>query len=155
MRLSFPLLAIAACAGLLAATAGATIVPQKGIAGVSIGMSQAKVRSVLGKPLLVRHGSNDFGTYTSFIYKDLQVAFQGNASVTDISTVRKSERTAGGIGVGSTEAQVKAKLKGVTCKTENGYHHCFLGKFLPGHRVTDLSMKKGRVRVIDVGLVLD
>jgi hypothetical protein len=155
VRFTFLLLAVAACAGLLAAPAGATIVPQKGIAGVSIGMSQAKVRSVLGKPPSVQHGTNDFGRYTIFRYAGLQIMFQDNAAVTDVSTTRAGERTAGGAGVGSTEAQLKAKVKGLTCKTETGYRHCYLGKFLPGRRVTDFAIKRGKVSRVDVGLVAD
>jgi hypothetical protein len=136
-------------------TAGGAILPQKGIAGVNIGMSQGKVRSVLGAPVSVRHGKNDFGKFTMFRYAGLHVIFQGNSAVTDVSTTRKSERTGSGAGVGSTEAQVKAKVAGVKCKIENGFHHCFVGRFLPGKRVTDFLFKNGRVTRVDVGVVID
>jgi hypothetical protein len=149
------LLAAVAAALALAAVAGATIVPQKGIAGVSIGLSQGQVRSMLGAPTSAKHGKNDFGKYTQFRYPGLVVTFQGNRSVTDVSTTRKSERTAAGVGVGSTEAQVKAKVRGVKCKNESGYHHCYLGAFRPGKRVTDFVITKGRVSRVDVGVVID
>lgn len=155
MRRALPLLAAAALAAVLAASSAATIVPQKGIAGVSIGMSQGKVRAVLGKPASVKHGSNDFGKYTVFKYRGLQVTFQGNATLTDVSTARTSERTASGVGVGSTEAQVKAKVKGVKCATDSGFRHCYLGKLTAGHRVTDFSIKRGKVTRVDVGVVID
>ena len=77
-------------------------------------MSQGKVRSVLGKPVSVKRGSNDFGRYTIFKYGGLRVSFQGNGGATSISTTRAGERTVRGIGVGSTEAQVKAKVSGVS-----------------------------------------
>lgn len=139
----------------LAAVAGATIVPQKGIAGANIGMSQAKVRAVLGKPAKVKHGTDSFGPYTQFKYAGLTVMFQGNKSVTQISTTRSSEKTTSGAGVGSTEAQLRAKVKGLTCKTESGFRHCYLGSFKPHKRVTDFSIKKGRVYRVDVGIVTD
>jgi hypothetical protein len=155
MRRALPLVASVAVAGLCAASSAATIVPQKGIAGVSIGMTQGKVRSVLGKPASVKRGSNDFGKYTIYKYGGLQVNFQGNATVTAVSTTRTSERTASGVGVGSTEAQVKAKVRGVKCATDSGSRHCYLGKLGAGHRVTDFSIKRGKVTRVDVGLVID
>jgi hypothetical protein len=155
MRRVLPVLAAAAVAAAFASSAGATIVPQKGIAGVTIGMTQGKVRSVLGKPVSVKRGSNDFGKYTIFKYGGLQVNFQGNTTVTAVSTTRTGERTASGVGVGSTEAQVKAKVKGVKCETDSGFRHCFLGKLTAGHRVTDFSIKRGKVTRVDVGAVID
>jgi hypothetical protein len=155
MRYGLPFIAAAALAAAVAASADAAIVPQKGIAGVSIAMTQGQVRAALGKPSAVKHGSNDFGKYTQFRYPGLEVNFQGNTAVTDISTTRRSERTASGAGVGSTEAQVKAKVKGVKCATDSGFRHCYLGKFRAGHRVTDFSIRSGKVYRVDVGLVVD
>jgi hypothetical protein len=155
MRRAFPLAAAAAVACVIAASADAAIVPQKGIAGVTIGMTQGKVRAVLGVPKSVKRGTNDFGKYTVFHYSGLQVNFQGNATVTDVSTTRTGERTASGVGVGSTEAQVKAKVKGVKCETNSGFRHCYLGKLGAGHRVTDFSIKRGKVSRVDVGVVID
>jgi len=138
-----------------AVAAAATIVPQKGIAGVSIGMSQGKVRSVLGKPSKVKHGTDSFGPYTQFKYPRLSVLFQSGSTVTQISTTRASEKTKTGAGVGSTEAQLRAKVKGLTCKTEGGFRHCYLGSFRPHKQVTDFSIKKGKVIRVDVGIVND
>jgi hypothetical protein len=138
----------------LAAAAGAAIVPQKGIAGVSLGMTQAQVRSVLGKPPKVKHGTGAFGPYTKFQYPGLVVTFQGKVS--DVTTTRSSERTSTGVGVGSKEADVRAKVKGVKCKTESGgFRHCYVGSFLPGKRVTDFRIKHGKVTSVEVGFVSD
>jgi hypothetical protein len=156
MRLAFPMALAAVALALAASSASAAIIPQQGIAGVKIGMSPAKARGVLGKPTKVKHGKNDFGVYTVFIYPGLFVTFQGNGAVTGVETTRASEKTATGAGVGSTEAQLRAKVKGLTCKTESGYRHCYLGTFLPGRRVTDFSLTvNGRVVRVDVGLVID
>jgi hypothetical protein len=142
-------------AAVLACPAAATIIPQKGIAGVRIGMTPGKVRSVLGAALSEDHVKSEFGAATVFRYRGLQVTFQGGGPVTNMSTTRRGERTANGVGVGSTEAQVKAKVKGVTCKTDSGFRHCYLGKLSAGYRVTDFSIKRGKVSRVDVGVVID
>lgn len=135
----------------LAAPAGAVLVVQQGMAGIRLGMTKAEVRAKLGPPVATKHGSNDFGTYTELRYSGLRVTFQGNRTVTAISTSARRERTRRGIGVGSTKAAVRARVAGIRC--ERG--HCFVGKFLPGHRVTDFFLRNGRVSSITVGFVID
>jgi hypothetical protein len=147
--------ALAASALVQPVAPGAAIVPQVGIAGVKLGMSQGKVRSTLGKPTRVQRGTNEFGAYTELTYAGLRVSFQGNSAVTNIRTTRRTERTGSGVGPGSTEAQVRAKVTGVRCKTEFGLRHCWVGRFLAGRRVTDFRIKKGRVTTVDVGIVID
>jgi hypothetical protein len=138
-----------------AAAASAAIVPQRGIAGVRLAMTRAQVRAVLGAPAAVAHGSNDFGSFTVYRYRGLRVTFQGNRTVTAILATRASERTAAGVGVGSTEGQVRAKVAGVRCRTESGFRHCFVGRFLAGRRVTDFRIKRGHVTSVQVAFVLD
>jgi methylmalonyl-CoA mutase cobalamin-binding subunit len=138
-----------------AAAASAAIVPQRGIAGVRLTMTRAQVRAVLGAPAAAIHGRNEFGSFTVYRYRGLRVTFQGNRTVTGILTTRASERTAAGVGVGSTEGQVRAKVAGVRCRTESGFRHCFVGRFLPGERVTDFRIKRGHVSSVQVAFVLD
>ena len=138
-----------------AAVASAAIVPQRGIAGVRLEMTKAQVRAVLGAPRRAVHGSNEFGSFTVYRYRGLRVTFQGNRRVTDVFTTRRTERTARGVGVGSTEGQVRAKVAGVRCRTESGFRHCFVGRFLPGRRITDFHIRRGRVTSVEVGFVVD
>ena len=89
----------------------------------------------------------------------VQVTFRGTgktATVVNLSTTSRKERTSGGIGVGSSERALAAKLKGERCVTQLGYRHCYLGNWKPGYVVTDFSISKsGRVTRITLGLVID
>ena len=151
-------MAVAIVAALLvAAPAGARLIPQRGMAGVTLGMSRAQARAVLGTPSRSIHARNEFGAYTELRYKArlLRLVFQGNAGLTAISTSGRRERTRAGVGVGSTEAQVKAGVHGVRCGPLGSRRHCFLGTFSPGKRVTDFWLTNGRVTRIVVGFVID
>jgi hypothetical protein len=146
-RILLVLLAAAA----FAAGAGATIVVERSIAGVSIALSQKKVRAILGKPAKVIHARNEFGPYVEYRYRGLVLDFQGGNPLSNISTIRRSERTAKGIGVGSTRRLVRQKVRGVRCEQTI----CTVGKLLPGRIVTTFYLRKGIVRRVSIGRVLD
>jgi hypothetical protein len=138
--------------------AGAVIRPQKGMAGVRLGMTQSQMRDRLGTPRHVRQGQNDFGPYTQFLYPhSIAVTFQGNRRVTGISTRGRAERTERGVGVGSSENAVRAKVGHVHCETIVGARTCHVGTFKAGRRVTVflISKKSGRVSTVTVSFVLD
>jgi hypothetical protein len=132
-------------------TAKAVIVPQRSIAGVELEMTKAQVRSVLGDPRRVVHGTNEFGRYTVFRYRRLSVTFQGGANVTHVQTNRLRERTVRGAGVGSTRGELRARVVGIRCRPR----FCFKGRFLPGRRVTVFRFCDGIVTRVEVGFVID
>jgi hypothetical protein len=139
----------------VAAPSAAMIVVQRGIAGLELKMTKAQVRAKLGTPPKVRTGTNDFGRYTEFVYPRVTVLFQSGSRATAFRTFSRAERTPKGVGVGSTERQVKAKVGGVRCSTDSGVRHCYVGRFLPGRVVTDFQIRKSRVTSIVVGFVVD
>ena len=126
------------------------------MAGITLDMTQAQVKKVLGSGSAQR-GKNDFGPYTILRYPklDINVIFQGNARVTTITTSGKRERTTKDIGVGSSERAVKRNVRGVKCETFAGIRSCHVGSFLPGKRVTDFVIRRGRVSRVTIGYVID
>lgn len=153
MRRALILIAVFTLA--LAAPAGATIVVQRGIAGLELRMTKAQVRAKLGTPAKVKTGKNEFGRFTQFVYARVTVLFQSGSRVTALRTFSRAERTAAGVGVGSREADVKAKVAGVKCESVSGARHCYVGQFLPGKRITDFLIRGGRVTSVVVGFVVD
>jgi hypothetical protein len=151
-----PAVALAVVALLaLPSPAGAAIVPQQGIAGARLQMTKAQVRAKLGAPKKTLEGKNDFGPYSTWVYPRVTINFQGRKKVTSMQTLSPLERTASGVGVGSTEARVKAKVQGAKCTTTVGSRQCIVGVFKPGRTVTVFSIKAGKVRAVVVGIVID
>jgi hypothetical protein len=150
MRRALFLVVLAALA--VATPAGAAIVPGQSIAGVELGMTQTEVNWTLGLPPVTQHGSNEFGSFTKFKYHRLTVTFQGDVQVTAVKTTRKLERTAHGIGVGSTRAELRAGVTHLRCDTPR---LCRKGRLLPGHRVTVFRLYHGKVTSVLVGFVID
>jgi hypothetical protein len=139
----------------LPASASARIVPQRGIAGANLDMTQAQIRAKLGEPDRVSHPKSPiFGTYTTWYYGGTSVDMfrTQDRKVFNLSTTAKSEKTSTGVGVGSTAAAVKSGVKGSRCDQK----HCWVGRFEGGRKVTDFQLStKGRVTRVTVGYVLD
>jgi hypothetical protein len=153
VRKTFAATALIALA--LPASAAARIVPQRGIAGANLDMTQAQVRAKLGKPDKVRHPTSPiFGQYTTWFYGGTSVDMFRNqdGKVFNLSTTSKREKTSTGVGIGSTAAAVKKGVKGARCDQK----HCWVGRFEGGRKVTDFALSaKGRVTRVTIGYVLD
>lgn len=149
--------AAAALAALsLPAAAPALVQIDKGIAGVRLGNTVAQVHAALGRPARVANGANDFGRFRQETYRGgIVVFFQGARSVTSVVTTGLGDRTAKGIGIGSTEAAVRANVPGVRCETTLGARSCHTHSFTAGRRVTDFFIRNGRVTRVTVGFVID
>jgi len=152
-----PVLAVALLAPLGApAAAEALIQVDRGIAGARLGNSRAEVRAALGAPAASRSGTNDFGPFLQWRFKGgITVHFQGRREVSAVTTTGRGDRTARGVGVGSTEAAVKAHVRGVRCETSFGTRSCHTGTFTIGEIVTDFFIRNGKVTRVTIGRVLD
>ena len=142
-------------AGAASAIGEGRIVPQKGIAGVRLGMTQAQVKADIGLPAKVERGNNEIGPYTTYRYRTFTVTFFGGPKVTQLDTHSPRKRTASGVGVSSSRADVRAKVAGIRCLKEFGYHHCYVGSWQPGRVITDFALKNGRVTSVSIGYVID
>jgi hypothetical protein len=138
--------------------AEAVIVPQQGMAGVRLGMTEAQVRGVLGRPTSIAHPRNEIlGRFTLLRYGAIGISlFSGSGGrVFAIATTGRSQRTTRGVGVGFPEASVRRLVPGVRCRTEFGRRHCYVGAFLPGRIVTDFFTPGGYVSRVVIGRVID
>lgn len=151
MRRRLLVASLVALAALAAAQgAGATIVPGTSIAGVKLGMQEARVRAILGEPAKEIRDSTELGDYVELRYPGLRVFLLPRAGVASVATTRRGERTRSGVGVGSTVDQVRAGVAGVTCQVSGGVGLCRLGGVRRGARGTDLSLRRGRVTEVSV-----
>jgi hypothetical protein len=112
----------------LVSGATATIKPGRGMSDIELGMTARKVQARLGRP--VAKGS------WKWFYSRVTVTFRGRR-VVELMTTRSTERLANGLGVDSTEAEVRAAFPRVQCTRWSRYRRCRLGTGAPKSRVTD------------------
>lgn len=158
--LSFSAVGVAAL--VWAGAGSALIVPKESIAGIALNMTRPEVKDKKGQPDRIVHGTNDFGPYTQFVYKNaagkLTATFQGNQGATAVSTNRETQKTAEGVHVGSPESALHDAYPRLHCRTEaSDFRHCWTGRFRPGHKVTDywIGTASGNVKRIIVAFVID
>jgi hypothetical protein len=143
MRFALALVVVGAALALPTAAA-APIRPQHGMSGVVLGMTKAQVQGKLGRPIGQGGGR--------WYYARVWVSFRGGR-VTDIATTRSTERLANGLGVDSTEAQVRRAFPRAVCAPWSVYRRCRFGLGRPGTRVTDFTIARGRVLQITISLL--
>jgi len=134
-------------------------VPQQSVGGVKIGMIASQVLAAAGKPTSNKITAHPLvGKTREMKFGLLTVTFRGtakSATVFNVTTTSKKERSGAGVGVGSSEKQLAASLVGETCVTELGHRHCYLGKWKKSFVVTDFSIsERGRVTQITLSVVL-
>ena len=140
----FLVIAAAGIALLVASSATATIRPQRGMSGVSLGMTKAQVQAKLGRPIGTGGGR--------YFYARVWVGFR-LGRVVEVTTTRSTERTGSGVGVDSSEAQVRRAYPSVTCGPSGGFRRCRLGSGKPGTRATDFLLGRGKVLQVSVLLL--
>jgi hypothetical protein len=152
---------------LLAAPAGAVIVPGKGMAGAHLGQCIEDVVAQLGAPDKTFGKTEPTGEFVeTYTYDKLAIKirfYHGPGECLEAGeyfTAASKERTAEGVGKGTTRRTLKKKLKHVKCETfrqgRRKIRSCHIGKFTPTKRVTEFRMTaKGRVGTISVRYVSD
>jgi hypothetical protein len=133
------LAAAALCLAFLALAGGAsaTIKPGRGMSRVELGMTARQVQATLGRP--VAKGG------WKWYYARVTVTFR-NRRVVELMTTRSTERFANGLGVDSSEAEVRATFPRAQCAPWSRYRRCRLGTGEPKSRVTDFIVgTTGRV----------
>lgn len=140
-----PLVLLALCFITLALAGGsaATIKPGRGMSGVELGMTAAQVQAKAGRPVGKAPGR--------WHYPRFWVRFR-NRRVVETTTTRSHERLANGLGVRSTERQVRATYPQVECDALGiaSFRRCRLGNGEPGSRVTDFLINSGVVLQITI-----
>ena len=138
-------LAVAALAALILATAAtATIKPARGMSGISLGMTPTQVAAKLGRPI----GKSR----TRWFYPRVWVGFR-NRRVVEVTTTRSTERLANGLGVDSSESEVRSAFPQAKCAQAGTFRRCRLGTGAPKTRVTDFMIGHGRVLQVSVLLL--
>lgn len=142
-RLAAAALCLAALA--LPAGAAATIKPARGMSGVTLGMTPAQVQAKLRGRVLTS-GSR-------WYYPTLTLTFRGGR-VVELTTKMAHERLSNGLGIRSTERQLRAAFPRIRCEAWTLMRRCRLGFDAKGSRVTDFIVAGGRVTQITIARIV-
>ena len=152
---------------LLAAPAGAVIVPGKGMAGAKLGQCIEDVVAKIGPPDKTFGKTEPTGEFVeTYTYDKLAIKIRffhgpGECLVAgEFFTAAGKERTVEGVGKRTSRRILKKKLKHVKCETfrqgKRKIRSCHIGRFEPAKRVTEFRMtSKWRVGTISVRVVSD
>jgi hypothetical protein len=151
----------------LAAPAGAVIVPGKGMAGAQLGQCIEDVVKVVGEPDKTFGKTEPTGEFVeTYTYNELGLKirfFHGPGECLEAGeffTSKGKERTAEGVGKGTMRKTLKAKLEHAKCETfkigKRRIRSCHIGSFTPSKKVTEFRIdSKGRVSNVSVRYVSD
>lgn len=114
------------------------------MSGIALGMTPAQIQAKLGRP-----GAKTAGRW---FYPRVWVGFR-NRRVVELTTTRSTERLGNGLGVGSTEAEVRTAFPHARCTAAPPFRRCRLGSGASGSRVTDFAIGRGRVLQITIQLL--
>ena len=132
--------------------AGATIYPQRSIAGAKIGMTAKQVVRNLGRPFFVTR-SSPFWTY---YYLRVRVRGRRGSGVIELRALSNRERTLTGVGLGSTEQQLVRGVAGISCVSDSSVaRRCRVGTGQVGTRTTDFLLFSDRVVSLTIQRVPD
>jgi hypothetical protein len=155
------ILLAAAALALAAVPAGATIVVQQGMAGLKLGMTRVQAHARRGAPTSSKVVKDTIlGKVRIERYGSVQVGYDGNkasSKIVNFDTTGTAQRTSKGIGVGSKEADVAARVRHATCSDADGFEHCVVGEFAtPGKTATVFFINShGRVGRVSIGITID
>jgi hypothetical protein len=125
----------------------ARIVVDRGVGGVRIGMTARQVRAALGRADDVERS----GATSARIYRSRKLVVTLSAGrVQIVSTRSRRERTARGVGPGSTLRALRAGLRGERCGTKAGVDYCKVGSGRSGRRSTVFLLVGGIVDTVSV-----
>ncbi|GEM_PF-5071778 len=143
----FTLVALLAASTMSASaqSTGNLIVPGKQIGKAFVGMTPAQLYQALGKPDKTVNGGEE-AHETFYYYKDLTVALDTKTqSVYQVNTASPKFRTKEGLGVGSQDLELRAKLGSPKCETDTA-----TGLFLNYGQTGFILDNNGTVRNLNV-----
>jgi len=133
----------------------AVLIPNHAMGDVRLGWSEQRVVRELGDPVTRLVVSDETGETRRLGYRGLTVLLHdGEVALISTSVSRRANRTRTGVGVGTSERRLRARLWAVACSGSAGGRRCTVGTLRPGRSNTVFVMRRGRVTRISVGNVL-
>jgi len=131
------------------ARAQAKIVLNRGVEPARIGMTTQQLRAKLGAPDVAERS----GSTTSLVYRSRKLVvtvLRGRVQI--VSTRSRRERTASGVGPGSTLRAVRTRVPDARCGAKAGVFVCKLGSSRKGRRSTVFLIAGGVVETVSIAL---
>ena len=149
-RLTGASLALAAVL-LVAASPAVAKVTFSGIGEIRLNMPESAVTDRLGQPSSTEPYRTPQAVRLTYRRQKLTVIVDRNENrVVSITSTARGERTSSGLGVGSREKVVRAKLRGEKCSTALGTLVCSVER---AGRHMDFELRRGKVFRVGVGVL--